>query len=190
MSYCVLALVGDRGAGAHDIASMMRRGQRYWSGAESQWYAEPKRLASLGYLSARRLPGKTTNRTHYHLTSKGRRALQQWMAEPSNFPRIQNEAAVRLLGGDLIDDATIVGSLRGMRAELDAIDAEIDNSEAIALEIPERTKYLLLLHRYSRRLIAVHRDWIDEVERELSDSDRAEQPVKRGAEVRVRKRSR
>ena len=171
VSYCVLALIGERGAGAHDIASMMRRGRRYWAGAESQWYAEPKRLASLGYLRARRLPGKTTDRTHYRLTDKGKRALQKWLAQPSAFPRIQNEAAIRLLAGDLIDDATIVDSLVAMRAELDALEAEIENSEAIARDIPERTKYLLLLHRYSRQLVAVHRLWIDDVERELSSPD-------------------
>src|SRR4051812_27963935 len=42
-SYCVLALVGQGGAGPHDLARMMRQqGGLYWSAAESQWYAEPK----------------------------------------------------------------------------------------------------------------------------------------------------
>ena len=177
VSYCVLALVGERGAGAHDIASMMRRGRRYWSGAESQWYAEPKRLAGLGYLSARRTPGKTTDRTHYSLTDKGRRALTTWLAQPATFPRIQNEASVRLLAGDLIDDATIVKSLSAMRDELDDLDAEIDNSEAIARQIPERTTYLLLLHRYSRELVAVHRAWIADVERTLRSGDSNVGPI-------------
>src|SRR5689334_5277564 len=49
-SYCVLALVGEGGAGPHDLARMMRQGRIYWTAAESQWYAEPKRLEELGYL--------------------------------------------------------------------------------------------------------------------------------------------
>jgi PadR family transcriptional regulator, regulatory protein AphA len=170
-SYVVLALIGDRGAGAHDIVGMMRRGQMYWAAAESQWYAEPKRLVQLGYLSARRTPGRTTDRTHYRLTAKGRRALQGWLAQAARFPRMQNEASVRLLAGDLIDDATLASSLTAMRDELDELEASFEQREAIAKEIPERTRYLLLNHRLGRRLVATYREWLDEVERELTPPD-------------------
>ena len=50
LSYVVLNLIGRDGAGPHDLVQMARRGQRlYWAGAESKIYAEPKRLAKLGY---------------------------------------------------------------------------------------------------------------------------------------------
>jgi DNA-binding PadR family transcriptional regulator len=89
-------LIGRDGAGAHDLVQMARRGQRlYWAGAESKIYAEPKRLRDLGYLRAEKTPVKTRERTHYRLTKKGLRALQDWLALPSRFPRIQNEAAIR-----------------------------------------------------------------------------------------------
>ena len=53
-SYEILGLVGREGAGAHDLLRMARRGRMLdWAG-ESQYYAEPKRLAKLGYLEARR----------------------------------------------------------------------------------------------------------------------------------------
>ena len=165
-SYTVLALVGDRGAGAHDIADMMRR-TMYWAAAQSQWYAEPKRLAHIGYLSAQRTPGRTTDRTHYKLTAKGRRALRDWLAQPAPFLRIQSEASVRLLAGDLIDDETILRSLAAMRPSLDQLDTDLDRDEAIALGIPERTRYLLLNHRLGRRLVETMRAWIAEVEQEL-----------------------
>ena len=166
-SYVVLALVGERGAGAHDIVAMMRRSRLYWAAAESQWYAEPKRLAALGYLGAERTPGRTTARTHYTLTDAGLTALRAWLREPASFPRIQNEAAIRLLAGDIVEDDAIVTSLVAMRAELDALDASLTASETIAAQFPERTRYLLLSHRLARRLIEAHRAWIDEVEREL-----------------------
>ena len=70
-SYEILGLVGREGAGAHDLLRMARRGRMLdWAG-ESQYYAEPKRLARLGYLDARREPGKTRERTVYTLTEKG-----------------------------------------------------------------------------------------------------------------------
>ena len=48
--YEVLALVGNGGAGAHDLLQMARRGRVFaWAG-ESQYYTAPKRLARLGYL--------------------------------------------------------------------------------------------------------------------------------------------
>ena len=58
-SYEILGLVGREGAGAHDLLRLARRGRMLdWAG-ESQYYAEPKRLARLGYLEARKEPGRT-----------------------------------------------------------------------------------------------------------------------------------
>ena len=62
-SYEVLGLVGREGAGPHDLLRMAKRDRMLaWAG-ESQYYTEPKRLAKLGYLSARKEPGKTRQRT-------------------------------------------------------------------------------------------------------------------------------
>ena len=64
-SFAVLTLVGEGGAGAHDLVRMMREGEHaIWSASTSQWYAEPKRLAELGYLRAEKAPGRTHERTH------------------------------------------------------------------------------------------------------------------------------
>lgn len=166
-SYVVLALVGEGGAGPHDIVAMMRRSPLYWSAAPSQWYAEPKRLESLGFLSATREPGRTRERTHYRLTDAGLAVLRGWMAQPARFTRMQNEAAVRLLAGDLVEDAVIVESLAGLCAEVDRLAASLDESERIARGMPHRGRYLLLSHSLARRLLAAHRDWVDEVERSL-----------------------
>src|ERR687895_2883975 len=95
-SYAVLGLVGRGGAGPHDIVRMMRQGRPYWSAAPSHYYAEPKRLERLGYLTSRKEPGKTRERTHYTPTDVGRAALPAWVAEPATLPRIQHEAVVKL----------------------------------------------------------------------------------------------
>src|SRR5215471_489880 len=87
-SYAVLVLVGRGGAGPHDLVRMMRQGRVYQSAAESQYYAEPKRLERLGYLTASKLPGQTHTRTHYELTPKGIDALREWMAEAPHPPQL------------------------------------------------------------------------------------------------------
>src|SRR5918997_7068268 len=82
-SYEILGLVGRGGAGAHDLLRMARRGRMLdWAG-ESQYYVEPKRLARLGYLDARREPGKTRERTVYTLSERGLRALRDWARTPA-----------------------------------------------------------------------------------------------------------
>jgi DNA-binding PadR family transcriptional regulator len=53
-------------------------------------------LEKLGYLTSRKEPGRTRPKTFYTLTEKGRAALEEWLAQPTPFPRIQNEGAIRL----------------------------------------------------------------------------------------------
>ena len=166
-SYVVLTLVGKGGAGPHDLVRMARQGRIYWDAADSQWYAEPKRLESLGLLTARKEPGRTRPRTHYTLTEKGREALAQWMKEPARFPRIQHEAVCRLLAADLVGEQAVLESLAALRDEIADLSARLDTAEAIAETIPSRTKYLLLNHRLARRIVDAHTEWLDEVERQL-----------------------
>src|SRR3954449_3003336 len=103
-SYEILGLVGRDGAGAHDLLRMARRGRILdWAG-ESQYYVEPKRLATLGYLEARPEPGKTRPRTVYSLTDKGREALREWAATPATVTPFKSEALIRLLISDLVGE--------------------------------------------------------------------------------------
>jgi DNA-binding PadR family transcriptional regulator len=166
-SYAVLVLVGEGGAGAHDLVRMMRRGRAYWAASESQWYAEPKRLERLGLLRSRKEPGRTRPRTVYELTDPGRAALREWAATPAAFPRIQNEPVVRVLAADIVGDALALVGLSRLRADLDEIDASLDAAEEIARGLPHRERYLLLNHRLARRLVEAHREWLAEAEREL-----------------------
>jgi DNA-binding PadR family transcriptional regulator len=166
-SYVVLTLVGRNGAGPHDLVRMARQGRVYWSAADSQWYAEPKRLEKLGYLRAEKRPGRTRDRTHYTLTDAGRNALLEWAAEPARFPRIQHEAVARLMLGDMVPDAVLLAGLDGLRSDLDEITAQLDAADAAAASVPHRARYLRLNHALARRIVEAHRVWIRQAEREL-----------------------
>src|SRR6476620_12434600 len=99
-SYEILGLVGREGAGAHDLLRLARRGRMLdWAG-ESQYYVEPKRLARLGYLEARKEPGRTRERTVYTLTDRGLDALAEWARTPVHFTALKSEALLRLLVAD------------------------------------------------------------------------------------------
>lgn len=150
---------------------MSQQGLRiYWSAAESRWYSEPKRLAELGYLRASKQPGRTHERTVYALSARGRRAVADWLASPSDFIRIQNEPAARLNGADLADsDAAVVAGLAAIRPQIEDQLRWLDQAEQIAVELAHRERYLRLNHRLSRRLMTTFLDWLDEVEQELGE---------------------
>lgn len=169
LSYVVLGLVGRGGAGAHDVVDMMRRGGRmHWAAAESKLYAEPKRLERLGYLTSAAEPGRTRPRTVYSLTAAGEDALRAWLREPTAYPRIQAEAAARLMAGDLAEsDASLAASLGAMRAGIAEMRMAQSESEIRAADFPHRERYLRLVHSLGRRLLDVHEVWLDEVEQEL-----------------------
>jgi len=167
LSYVILVLVGPGGAGAHDLVRMVRQGRVYQSGAESQYYAETKRLARLGYLDAHKGPGRTRERTHYTLTEKAYDALREWSRQPVRFPRFETHAIVRLLAADLVGEAPVRDSLQTMRHDIADLAARLDVAEAMAETLPHRKKYLLLNHRLARRLLQAHLDWLNEIEREL-----------------------
>jgi PadR family transcriptional regulator AphA len=169
-SYAVLVLVGEGGAGAHDLVRMMREGQYvFWAAATSQWYAEPKRLAELGYLHAEKGPGRTHARTHYTLTDAGRGALREWLAEPSAFTRIQCEPVVRLLGAEYADREAVLRSLESLRAPLEETSAALDRLVDVGRELPHRARVIAVNHRFARRILDAHAAWLEEAEAALRD---------------------
>jgi DNA-binding PadR family transcriptional regulator len=164
----VLGLVGRKGAGAHDLLQMAKRGRMLaWAG-ESQYYTEPKRLAKLGYLSARKEPGKTRERTVYELTDKGLDALTDYARTPVKFMPLKSDALVRLLICDLVGEEVTRESLATLRDDLADIESRLNDAERRAQALPHRQKYLLLSTRFMRGLVDLHEDLIADAERELT----------------------
>jgi DNA-binding PadR family transcriptional regulator len=166
-SYEVLGLVGRDGAGPHDLLRMARRGRMLdWAG-ESQYYVEPKRLARLGYLEARTEPGRTRPRTVYSVTDKGLDALRAYARTPVTFTPLKSEPLLRLLLADLVGDAVTREALGTLRPELGDLRERLEESAEAAAALPHRATYLLLVNRFLRRLVDLHEELVDEVEREL-----------------------
>ena len=117
-SYEILGLVGRAGAGPHDLLRMAKRGRILdWAG-ESQYYVEPKRLARLGYLEARKEPGRTRERTVYTLTDKGLEALSAWARTPARFTPVKSDPLLRLLVADLVGEGPTRASLISLREDI------------------------------------------------------------------------
>jgi PadR family transcriptional regulator AphA len=174
-SYEILGLVGRGGAGPHDLLRMARNGRMLdWAG-ESQYYVEPKRLARLGYLSARKEPGKTRERTVYSLTDKGLEALREYAATPAVFTPFKSDMLLRVMLTDLVGEGPTREAVSSLRGEIAELSAQLDAAVDSAAGLPHREKYLLLVIDFLRGLMQLHLDWIESVERELAgDSSRAE----------------
>jgi DNA-binding PadR family transcriptional regulator len=170
-SYEILGLVGHSGAGPHDLLRMARRGRILaWAG-ESQYYVEPKRLARLGYLEARKEPGKTRERTVYTLTERGLQALREMAQTPVTFTPVKSDALLRLLIADLVGEDATRRSMSALRGEIAELQRRVDESEARAASLPHRRKYLMIANGHLRRLLDLHIELVDQVERELSTAD-------------------
>src|SRR6202008_807336 len=155
-SYEILGLVGRTGAGAHALLRMATRGRILdWAG-ESQYYVEPKRLARLGYLEARKEPGRTRERTVYSLTDKGLDALAQWARTPARVTPGKREPLLRLMIADLVGEGPTRESLSAMRADIDDLRERLRATEQGTEELPHRRKYLLMVTAHLDKLLELH----------------------------------
>jgi DNA-binding PadR family transcriptional regulator len=184
-SYEILGLVGSGGAGAHDLLRLAQRGRLLaWAG-ESQYYVEPKRLARLGYLAARKEPGKTRERTVYTLTEKGQSALVDYARTLVAVTRLKSEPLLRLLICDLVGEEITRESMATLRGDIEDLRHRLDDAERTANQLPHRAKYLLLVVAFLRRLLDLHEELVDDVERELAAPAKARRkraaPLTRGS---------
>jgi hypothetical protein len=60
-------------------------------------------------------------------------------------------------------------SMATLREDIADLQARIDEVEAGAESLPHRRKYLLLVTSFMRRLLDLHLDLVDDVERELRE---------------------
>jgi DNA-binding PadR family transcriptional regulator len=143
-----------------------------WAG-ESQYYVEPKRLARLGYLDARQEPGRTHPRTVYTLTDKGLEALRDYARTPVHFQPVKSELLLRLLIADLVGEKVTRASVATLREDIADLRVRVDETEHGAAAMPHRSKYLWLVTGFLHRLLDLHLELVDEVERKLGAGGRA-----------------
>lgn len=71
----------------------------FWTLQHAQLYSEPERLAKAGYLTEQRERGGR-RRKLYSITDKGRQALDDWRAEPTDaIPELRAPALLKLFFG-------------------------------------------------------------------------------------------
>lgn len=100
-SYIVLGLLEQAGSATpYELKALVASSiGNFWSVPHSQLYAEPERLARGGYVAeSREQSGR--RRRRYQLTTRGRAALEEWRAEPTDtLPELRDAALLKLFFG-------------------------------------------------------------------------------------------
>ena len=93
-SFAVLSVLSLRDHSTYDIIRQMRLSMHYmWPRAESNVYAEPRRLVEAGLATAREEWNGQRRRTVYSITEAGRAALAEWIAVAQRPPAIRERGA-------------------------------------------------------------------------------------------------
>ena len=101
VSYVVLGFVEWAGEATPYRLKQLVAGSvgNFWTLQHAQLYSEPERLAKAGYMTEQRERGGRRRKV-YKVTDKGRRALEDWRAEPTDaIPELRAPALLKLFFG-------------------------------------------------------------------------------------------
>jgi PadR family transcriptional regulator AphA len=169
-SHAVLGLLALRPWTTYELAKQVQRSLGwFWPRAERKLYDEPKRLVEAGFATARDERTGNRPRTVYAITPAGRKALRQWLGEPSAPPTLELEAMVRVFFADGGTLAQLQATLRQVASEAEERTAElrsmIASSEDESYEFGARLPINALALRFQldhEALLATWARWADE----------------------------
>ena len=125
-SYAMLGLLAIRPWSTYELAKQMRRNLHFfWPRAESNLYAEPKRLISGGWAQAHSRPVGRRRRTVYSITARGRRALELWLRQPAAPSRLEAEPLVKFAFADSSSKQHVLENLRRFRDDAETRQHEL-----------------------------------------------------------------
>lgn len=113
VSYLVLGWTAHSPATPYDLKRRVAQSVGYfWEFPHSQLYAEPARLAELGLLEEEQ-EQQGRRRRVYSITEAGRRALEDWLLEPtSDAPQIRDIGLLKLFFQGMLESEHVVALAR------------------------------------------------------------------------------
>ena len=173
-SYAVLSLLAVRPWSGYELTQQATRSLRFaWPKSERLLYSEPKKLVELGLATVEKEVGGNGTRSVYTITEEGRRALTEWTRTPTQAPRLEIEALLRLLFADH-------GSREDLLAALDDFERDIsEQHQAIVMlmgtyldgghPFPERTHLSVLFATFQIEMFKTVERWIDFARGEIDE---------------------
>jgi DNA-binding PadR family transcriptional regulator len=123
-SYAILGLLALRPWPTYELAKQINRSLRhFWPRAESNLYAEAKRLVTDGYAVARQEHTGERRRTVYRITPQGRKAVREWLDSPGGETRLESEPLLKVFFAEQGSKADLLETLRAIGAAAEAKQA-------------------------------------------------------------------
>jgi len=129
ISYTLLGLLEMRGPSTpYELKRSIEEGVGYfWTFSHQQFYAEPTRLAAAGLMKEKREETGRRRRT-FSITAEGRRALRDWLAEPSSQRReIRDPGMLKLFFAELARPDDVEDLRRSQEAIHRTMIADLEN---------------------------------------------------------------
>ena len=165
-SYAILGLLAARPWSTYALAKQMRRSlQHIWPRAESNIYAEPKRLVEAGLATAEVETVGKRARTVYSITDEGLRALVRWLSTESAPSRFESETLVKVLFGNYGTKDVLLANLRRFADEAAATRAfwklVADDYIHGRHAFPERMHVNALVFRWNSEQAKTNESWAE-----------------------------
>jgi PadR family transcriptional regulator AphA len=117
-SHAILGLLSIQPWSTYELAQLMQRSLHFvWPRAESNLYAEPKRLVDAGMATAEVVWNGDRKRTVYSITPEGRAALRAWLGDEPASQRLESEPALRLLYANLGSKDDLLAAIARVAAD-------------------------------------------------------------------------
>jgi DNA-binding PadR family transcriptional regulator len=171
-TYAILGQLAWGEATTYELVKAMGRNLRFmWPRAESRIYEEAKRLVDAGLAVAHGGRTGRRRRTVYAITGKGRRALRDWLAGPSEGVTLEHGPLLRLLLGREGRPEDLLRAVATAREHADsmlAIGTPLGH-EYLEGRHPQQEEVHLrsLTFDYLYRWALFNRDWAERTEAEL-----------------------
>jgi DNA-binding PadR family transcriptional regulator len=125
-SFAILGLLAVRPWPTYELAKQINRSlSHFWPRAESNLYAEAKRLVTGGYAAARPEQCGGRRRTVYRITPQGRKVLREWLAVPGGETRLESEPLLKIFFAEQGSKAELLDTIRAMGAAAEAQKATL-----------------------------------------------------------------
>lgn len=163
-SYAMLGLLAMRPWTTYELAKQMGRSLHHvLPRAESNVYAEAKRLEADGLVTGERTATGKRARTTYSITPDGRRALAAWLLTPARPTTVESEPIVKLLFAQQLPPDVLLGHIDDVRRAAEAAEAPWVAIADEYLEdrgpFPERLHVNTLFWAFQARWTRCQRDW-------------------------------
>ncbi|GAC1504167.1 MAG: PadR family transcriptional regulator [Candidatus Dormibacteraceae bacterium] len=171
-AYVILGILHLGPHSGYDIKQLADLSTRhFWATSYGQIYPELKRLTESGLIKPKDASRGTRQRTLYHLTAKGQKALHTWVADPAiENLEIRDEMLLKLFFADAMSGKETARHLDAMRRRHVQMAAGLREHEPMVAAQPHRMKYEVMKFG-----IAFHEwcaDWYGKLGKDLESKER------------------